>query len=398
MQADRMKTNRSKIAIVYFDAAAGSRSAAAALKNVLQSRNPGCQVRMINITDIFDHHRLFGKIVRTGINYFNRQLQRDRVFNLRRLINWSLRCHDLVGADGIQQIAAYWNAFPPDIIISVTPMFNPVLYGSAMQVNPGVKCITIPIDMEEVRSRYWFTPKVEQYYLNATDTLHKQAAQAGISEHYRFRIAGLPVEVNAYDPIPPDRNAQLRSIGLNPNWPVGFVSFGGQGSRKALDVVRALAKKHTNLNLIIMCGKNKKLFKQITALKLPFPTAVYSYLPQAPVSFLHLCDFAIGQPGAMTITESLITQTPLIALKSKGMRFLQKRNEEWLTQTGTGIVAATPERIATVITEIVNNPAYKEQMADFDHRAIFQIAALIEKIGKLNQKILKAYSEERLMS
>lgn len=388
-----MKTNRSRIAIVYFDAASGHRTAAAALQQVLQSRNPGCQVRMIDIADIFDHHRLFGKIVRTGINYFNRQLKRDRVFNVRRLINLSLRCHDLVGPNGIQQIAGYWNAFPPDIVISVTPMFNPVLYGSAMQVNPGVKCITIPTDPEEVRSRYWFTPRVEQYYLNATETLHKQAAQAGISAHYRFRITGLPVHESAYDPIPPDRNARLRSIGLNPNWPVGFVSFGGQGSRKVLAVVRALAKKHTQLNLIIMCGKNKKLFQQITAWKLPFPTAVYSYLPQTPVSFLHLCDFAIGKPGAMTVSESLITQTPLIALKSKGMHALQKSNEEWLTQTGTGIVAATPDHVAAAVTEIVNNPAYKEQMSCHDHRAIFQIAALIEKIGNLNKKILRAYSE-----
>jgi UDP-N-acetylglucosamine:LPS N-acetylglucosamine transferase len=391
MQADRMK-NRSRIAIVYSDAGSGHRSSAAALQKILQSRNPNCQVRMINITDIFDHHPVFGKIVRAGINYFNWQLKRDRVFNLRGLINLSLRCHDLVGAKGIQKIAGFWNSFPPDIVISVTPMYNPVLYGSAMQINPGVKCITIPVNFEEVRSRYWFTPKVEQYYLNATDTLHQQAAKAGISAHYRFRIAGMPVEESAYELPPPDRNAQLRTIGLNPEWPVGFVSFGGQGARNVLHIVRALAKKHTRLNLIVMCGKNKKLFRQINALKLPFPTAVYSYLPQAPLQFLHLSDFAIGKPGAMTITESLITNTPLIAQKSKGMSPVQKGNEEWLTQTRTGIVAKTPESIVAAVTEIVNNSEYKQQMADHNHKAIFQIAAMIEKIGKLNQKIFKPYS------
>ncbi len=174
-------------------------------------------------------------------------------------------------------------------------------------------------------NRYWFTPKTEQYYLNATETLHKQAAQAGITDHYRFRITGMPVEESAYEPAPPDRNAQLRSIGLNPNWPVGFLSFGAQGPRNVLDITRALAKKHTNLNLIIMCGKNKKLFRQITALKLPFPTAVYSYLPNTPLQLLQLCDFSIGKPGAIAISESLITNTPLIAQKSKGLRPLQKK-------------------------------------------------------------------------
>ncbi|WP_081158766.1 MGDG synthase family glycosyltransferase [Niastella populi] len=393
MQAEKMKTNRNRIAIVYFDAASGSHSAAAALQKSLQSRNPHCQVRMINITDIFDHHGLFGKVVRAGINHFNRQLKRDSVYGLRSLIRLSLFCHDLVGPKGIQKIAGYWNSFPPDIIISVTPMFNPVLYGSAMQINPGVKCITIPTDLEEVRNCYWFTPKVEQYYLNATEALHEQAVKAGISAHYRFRITGMPVDESAYEPAPPDRNAQLRSIGLNPNWPVGFLSFGAQGMRNVLDIARALAKQHTKLNLIILCGKNKKLFRQIHALKLPFPTAVYSHLPQAPLHLLHLCDFAIGKPGTISITESLITNTPLIAQKSRGMRLIHKGNEAWLTQTGTGIVAKTPGNIAAAVTEIVNNPVYKEQMEFYNHKAIYQIAALIEKIGKLNQKILKPYGE-----
>jgi processive 1,2-diacylglycerol beta-glucosyltransferase len=71
---------------------------------------------------------------------------------------------------------------------------------------------------------------------------------------------------------------------------------------------------------------------------------------------------------------------------------VQKGNEEWLTQTRTGIVAKTPESIVAAVTEIVNNPEYKEQMAGHNHKAIFQIAAMIEKIGKLNQKILKPYS------
>jgi hypothetical protein len=69
MQAASMKTTRN-IAIVYFDAASGHRSAAAALQKTVQERHPHGQVRLINITDIFDHHRLFGKIVRAGTGYF----------------------------------------------------------------------------------------------------------------------------------------------------------------------------------------------------------------------------------------------------------------------------------------------------------------------------------------
>lgn len=384
MQVESMKTTRN-LAIVYSDAASGSRSAATALQKILQVQQPHCRVRMVNITEIFDHHRLFGKIIRTGIRYFNWQLKRDRGFDLRRLIDGALFCHDLVGSNGIRKMAAFWQSFYPDVVISVTPLFNPVLYRSAMAENPNVQCITIPVNFNEVRSRYWFTPKIKQVYLNATEQLQQQAAKAGIPEQDRFRINGMPVSESAYEPAPADRDFQLRSIGLNPEWPVGLLSFGAQGSRKILAITRALAKQHRQLNLIILCGKNKKLFSKLSALKLPFPAAVYSYLSQPPLLFLHLSDFVIGKPGAMTISEALIAQKPLIVLKSKSMRPLEKAQEEWVTQTGTGIVAVTPSTIAAAVTAITSDETYKQRIAEHSHRGIYQVAAFVEKIGRLNQ-------------
>jgi processive 1,2-diacylglycerol beta-glucosyltransferase len=384
MQADSMKTVRN-IAIVYSEAASGPHSAALALKNVLQSRNPHCRVHMVNIAEVFNHHPLLGKIVRAGIRFFNWQLKNDRVVALKQLIDLSQFCHNRVGKRGIRKISKYWESFFPDIVVSVTPMFNSVLYRSARLVNPDVQCITVPVDFEEVRSKYWFTPDVQQYYLNATARLQLQAARAGIPEKERFRIDGMPVGECAYECHPHNRREQLKAIGLNPVWPVGFISFGAQGSRSMLAIVKALAKQHRHLNLIIMCGKNKKLYKQVTALQLPFPVAVYTWLPKTPLRHLHLADFAIGKPGAMTITESLITQTPLIVQQSKGMRPVQKANEEWLKQARTGIVASTPETIAAAVNEIVNNPVFKVQMDEHHHQALYQMAAFIEKIGKLNQ-------------
>jgi processive 1,2-diacylglycerol beta-glucosyltransferase len=389
MQADSMKTVRT-IAIVYSDAASGPLSAATALKNVLQNRNPQCHVRLVNIAEIFDHHPLFGKIVRTGIKFFNWQLRNDSVAGLKKQINLMLFFASQVGKRGIRKIARYWEASPADIVVSVTPMYNPVLYRSAQLANPDVQCITVPVDFEEVCSNYWFTPAVKQYYLNGTARLQLQAAKAGIPEKERFRIDGMPVGVCAYECTPHNRSEQLRAIGLNPVWPVGFLSFGAQGSRNILAITKALAKQHRHLNLIIMCGRNKKLYKQVTALKLPFPVAVYTYLPKTPLRHLHLADFAIGKPGAMTITESLITQTPLIVQQSKGMRPIQQANEEWLKQAKTGIVASTPETIAAAVNEIVNNPVFKVQMDEHHHQALYQMAAFIEKLGKINQ-IYKPY-------
>src|SRR5262249_36618635 len=157
------------------DAGSGHRSSARGLAAVLTELRPDWQINVLDIVDVFAPNPRFHWIVRTGIDHFNKQLKHERMFDLRGLINLSLLCNDLVTQQGIEQIARYWMDNPPDAVISVTPMYNTVLYRSARIANPNAVCITIPVDFEEVRPRYWFTPKVEQHYLVATDRLAAQA-------------------------------------------------------------------------------------------------------------------------------------------------------------------------------------------------------------------------------
>jgi processive 1,2-diacylglycerol beta-glucosyltransferase len=116
-------------------------------------------------------------------------------------------------------------------------------------------------------------------------------------------ITAMPLQESTFEPAPANRDYQLRSIGLNPAWPVGFIAVGEQSTRSVLNMVRALAKEHRQLNLIILCGKDKALFSKLHALPLPFPTAVYSCITPTPLLFFHLSDFVIGEPGATTINE-----------------------------------------------------------------------------------------------
>lgn len=121
--------------------------------------------------------------------------------------------------------------------------------------------------------------------------------------HITIHQAAMQAEERTYEPALANRDNQLRSIGLNPAWPVGFISVGEQRTRSVLNIIRTLAKQHRQLNLIILCGKDKALFRKLHGLQLPLPTAVYSYISPTPSLFLQLSDFVLGQPGATTINE-----------------------------------------------------------------------------------------------
>lgn len=363
-----------RVALVFFDAASGHRSAATGLKHALTQQYPHWSVDLVNIVDVFDQHERFGRLVRYGIDRFNRQIKQDRVFDLGGQINLSLLIHDLLGKRGLAKLARYWATAPPDAVVSVTPMYNPALYRSARLVNPAALCVTIPVDFDEVKPRYWFTPKVEQHYLNGTEPLWAQAQAAGIPASHNHRLAGMIADPACYQAPPTNRAEALRQLGLDPALPTGLMSFGGQGCRLVYDTARAIAEAKLAVNMLYLCGRNEAVATAIRALPMPYPACVLGYQSETPIQYLHLTDFAIGKPGAMTITEALLTQTPLIAIKSRGMRPVQRGNEAWLVEQGVGILAAGAQQVVPAIGEVLANPGYRQRTAAQAHRAIYEAA------------------------
>ena len=378
---DNTKNSMTKrVALVFFDAASGHRSAAVGLKQALNERYPQWQVDLVNIVDVFDYHTRFGRIARYGIDRFNRQLKKDRVFDLGGQINLSLLFHDLLSDRGIQQLARFWADPPPDAVVSVTPMYNPALYRSVRLVNPQAVCVTIPVDFEEVKPRYWFTPTVEQHYLNGTDRLLAQAQMANISVSHNHRIAGMIVDPYCYQAAPANIPAALRELGLNPALPTGLMSFGGQGCTVVQEVAKAIAVSGLAVNMIFLCGHATAVQEAINRLPMPHPTCVLGYLPETPIRYLHLADFAIGKPGAMTITEALVTKTPLVAIKSRGMRPVQRGNEAWLVETGVGILANGVGQVVPAIRQLLTSPDYQQRAAQHTHRAVFEAADILGQL------------------
>jgi processive 1,2-diacylglycerol beta-glucosyltransferase len=370
-----------RVAIVFFDAASGHRSAAVALKRALAERYPRWQVDLVNIVDVFDHHKRFGRVARYGIDRFNGQLKKDKVFDLGGQINLSLLCHDLLGKRGIELLSRFWADAPPDAVVSVTPMYNPALYRSVRLVNPNAVCVTIPVDFEEVKPRYWFTPKVEQQYLNGTDRLMSQARRIGIPASHNHRLTGMIVDPSCYQAAPADVPAALRELGLDPTLPTGLMSFGGQGCTIMQEVAQAIAGSGLAVNMIFLCGHSTATQEAISRLTMPYPVCVLGYLPETPVHYLHLADFAIGKPGTMTITEALITKTPLVAIKSRGMRLVQRGNEAWLVETGVGLLANGIEQVVPAIRQLLTSPDdYQRRIAQYTHRAVFEAADLLGQL------------------
>ena len=312
-----------RIDIVYFDSGSGHRSAAKGLKRVLAAAHQDWPVRTVNVVEVFAPSRQFHLTLRMGIGYFNWMLKREKVFGLKGLITLSLTVHDLLSPSQLGRISGFWAKDPPDAVVSVTPMYNPALYRAVRLVNPRAVCITIPVDFEEVRSRYWFTPKVEQNYLIATERLAEQAREAGVPHSLIHRISGMPIDPEFYECSGTDIAKELSCLGLDPCLPTGMATFGGQGSVLLVEVAERLAQSNLKLNMIFLCGRQAEVYKQLSNMKTPYRKLVLSYSKETPIRYHRLINFVIGKPGSMTITEAVVTRTPLIVIQSRGMQPVQ---------------------------------------------------------------------------
>jgi hypothetical protein len=363
-----------KVDVVFFDAGSGHRSAARALERALTAARPGWRVRSVNYPDVIAGNRWWSRFARWGIDEFNWELTRERVFDLPGKVNLSLLLHDLLCAPALGKLSEFWRDDPPDAVVSVTPMYSPSLYRAARRVKPGVLCVTVPVDCEEFKPRYWFEPRVEQHYLLGTPRLCQQARRLRIAREFLHPVEGMIVDPGLYEPSPPGRAGKLAALGLDPALPTGLVHFGGQGSVVMARIARWLAEAGPRVNVLFLCGHNAAVRRAIERLATPYPKAVLGYTAETPIAYQRLADFVIGKPGVMTINEALILGKPLILLKARGMGPVQADNEKWAVERGLGVLIDSPRAVGAAVKQVLASPRYREAAARHHHRGVFAAA------------------------
>ena len=343
-----------RVDIVYFDAGSGHRTSAFGLQKAIERSHPGWQVRCLDLLEIVQRHRRFLALSKAGIGYFNWTLRKDRVFDLNGLIRLSLLVNDLMSESDVREIARFWQDDPPDAFISVTPMNNETLFRAVKVANPDAQYVIVPVDFEEALPRYWFCPRIDAHYLLGSERLLTQSRQAPIPPSRAHRLGGMIIDPDFYKvPEPPD-NA-LEALDLDPHKKTVLVSFGGQGSILLQETADALAID-AKYNAIFLCGRNAEMKRVLEGRSLPYPKKVLGFSPEPPNYYYHLADAIIGKPGTMTITEAVVSGSPVVVVKSTGMHPVQSGNEQWVKQRGVGAIAATAADVPDAVDRVLAAP------------------------------------------
>jgi UDP-N-acetylglucosamine:LPS N-acetylglucosamine transferase len=331
----------------------------------------------VNLFEVLDPKGVFRKT--TGMNpedYYNKRLARGWTLGLAQELKLLQALIRLSHKPIVEQLREHWSRTRPDLVVSLVPNFNRVMFEGLAAALPGTRYATVMTDFADFPPHFWLEPRQSQDFVCGTPKAVEQARAMGCDERRIHATSGMIIRPEFYRAIEVDRRAEMRRLQLDPDRPTGIVLFGGHGSR----AMRGIARRLDGTQLIMICGHNRALAAKLRALPATAPRIVIGFTPEIRY-YMKLCDFFIGKPGPGSISEAIHLGLPVIVVKNALTMPQERYNAEWVRENRVGVVLDSFRMVRTGVAEVIERLGdYQSRVAAFDNRAVFEIAALIDDL------------------
>jgi UDP-N-acetylglucosamine:LPS N-acetylglucosamine transferase len=164
--------------------------------------------------------------------------------------------------------------------------------------------------------------------------------------------------------------------------PTGMLLFGGFGTKVMYQIVERLEASEVRLQLIVICGRNKRLADKFRARAWKLPLHIVGFT-KAVHRLMLAADFLIGKPGPGSVAESMVRRLPVI-LECNAWTLPQERyNTEWVKENRVGIVLQNFSEITSGVRQLLEPGRLEEFRANaaaLNNRAIFEIPEIFAKL------------------
>lgn len=380
--AQNVNETRPAVDFVFFDAGGGHRSAALALKAVMESEGYGWDIRLVNLQEVLDPLDIFRKITRVRLqDLYNLMLAKGWTLGSAYTLPVMQRILRMYHGPAVKLLTEFWRERRPRMVVSLIPNLNRALFESLQRAMPGTPMVTVLTDLADYPPHFWMEIQ-QQYFICGTQRAVEQALAMGHPQSHVFRVSGMILRPTFYEQQTADRAEERRRIGLDPHIPTGLVLFGGHGSNVMLSIAKCLGDCSCDLQLILICGRNARLKQRLERLRTRNKLVIEGFTKQVPY-YMHLSDFFIGKPGPGSISEALKMGLPVI-VESNAWTLPQERfNAEWIRENGVGIVLDSFRGIDRTVSELLSSKrlnAMRRAIACIENQALYEVPRILLQI------------------
>lgn len=265
MQSPSYPKKKFLINLVTGNSGGGHIATSNAISSIIEQQLP-CQTSVTDVDVLaqrlaegkqtLDIYRLFGT---SGDQVLNQIMQSGWTWIHHLMMPFNKLLIKLNHDAGVRIFEEHWHDQQPDMVVSVVPLFNKMIWESLQRVKPDTPLLTIITDFADFPSAYWIEPETGSYIVCGTERAVEQARSLGVKEQLIIKTSGLVINPRFYEPIVSDRAQERQRLGLDPDCLTGLVLFGGNGSKVMLEIAKRLESFQQKLQLIFICGHNEEL-------------------------------------------------------------------------------------------------------------------------------------------
>ncbi len=200
-------------------------------------------------------------------------------------------------------------------------------------------------------NRFWVHPCVDRYVV-ACQEARKVLIEQGV-DSYKIKVLGIPISVKFLRSYPKEEISQ--ELGFVKNLSSVLIMGGGLGLGPIKFIAQQLDGLDSNFQIIVVCGRNKKLYEWFSKHKSVFkrPIFVFGYTHEI-YKIMDFSDIIITKGGGITISESLAKGLCIIV--THPIPGQEERNVNYLNRVQAIAKVDKAEEVAEVAGSLLNNP------------------------------------------
>lgn len=325
-----------KILIFYGSYGGGHLSAANSIKEGLNEINPNIEIKTVDCIQYVN--KAINKLSTTAYN----EMAKKAPWAWGKIYSGSKRgplAHFTTNSNKIMalKLNRLIRTENPDLIISTHPFATQMCAFLKKRHAIDIKLATILTDYAPHDQWLVFSDYCE-YFFVAHDDMKNALIKKGIDSN-KIYATGIPLSNRFL--MHYNKEEILNSLGLKKDKTTILFFAGGKfglGKSNTYEILRTLAEKFSDIQVIAISGKNEKMKKE-------FDTIVSETYSQDNIKVLEytnmipqlmtISDLVITKPGGLTVTESLASGLPIIIINP--IPGQEEENAEYLEEHQVGI-------------------------------------------------------------
>ncbi len=244
---------------------------------------------------------------------------------------------------------------PTKIVIFHFFLIKPV-YKILKENNLNIPVITVVTDPYSAHP-VWFLYK-KQNIIVFSNKVKNYATKKRIPSK-NIKVFNFILDEKYSNPIEKELLPELKEkYGVNPNYKTVLIVGGGDGIPRGEKIIKELMANINNANVILVCGKNKRLYTYANKLKKKknyTNMTVFGYVDFV-YELLNISDIVISKCGASTFMEILLTQK--IPIINDYIWEQEKGNVDYLVENDMGIYEKHIQELPHIINKLINDADY----------------------------------------